>query len=114
MKHDGFYLSRLFDFYSELLTEKQRLLFDLYYNQDLSLGEIAGEAGTSRQSVHDLLARTEEKLRSLEAQLGCAARFSAVEDALGRIRDAAARLRDLPGGAAIADEILQAADSIPD
>lgn len=42
-------LSLLFDYYGELLTEKQRTCFELYYNQDFSLGEIAGEAGISRQ-----------------------------------------------------------------
>lgn len=41
-------LSLLFDYYGELLTEKQRTCFELYYNQDFSLGEIAGEAGISR------------------------------------------------------------------
>ena len=56
-------LSLLFDYYGELLTEKQRTCFELYYNQDFSLGEIAGEAGISRQAVYDTLARAESALR---------------------------------------------------
>lgn len=114
MKHDAFYLSRLFDFYGGLLTDKQRLFFDLYYNQDLSLGEIAEDAGISRQSVHDLLARTEEKLRGLEAQLGCAARFQAVEAAMDRIRATAKQLEQIPAAAPLANEIRRAVDSIAD
>ncbi len=112
MKHDAFYLSRLCDFYGGLLTERQRLYFDLYYNQDLSLGEIAADAGVTRQSVHEQLGRTEEKLRALEAQLGCAARFQAVEDALAKIRVNAQNLLSIPAAAPDAQRILDAADSI--
>ena len=56
----------LFDCYGEMLTEKQQTCFDLHYNQDLSLGEIAEELGISRQGVHDTLVRTEAALRSME------------------------------------------------
>ena len=65
-------LSLLFDYYGELLTEKQRTCFELYYNQDFSLGEIAGEAGISRQAVYDTLARAESALRTMEGRVGAA------------------------------------------
>lgn len=55
MKLEELELSLLFDYYGELLTDKQRTCFELYYNQDYSLGEIAGEAGISRQAVYDTL-----------------------------------------------------------
>ena len=45
MKQDALQMSLLFDYYGELLSEKQRVCFDLYYNQDLSLAEIARECG---------------------------------------------------------------------
>lgn len=55
MKQDALQMSLLFDYYGELLSEKQRVCFDLYYNQDLSLSEIASELGITRQGVHDSL-----------------------------------------------------------
>ena len=63
MKQDAYAMTLLFDYYGELLTEKQKTCFDLYYNQDLSLSEIAEEAGITRQGVHDTLARAESVLR---------------------------------------------------
>ena len=62
MRSDALTMTLLYDYYGELLTEKQRGLFDLYYNQDYSLSEIASAAGISRQGVHDTLARAEELL----------------------------------------------------
>lgn len=49
MKQDALQMSLLFDYYGELLSEKQRVCFDLYYNQDLSLSEIASELGITRR-----------------------------------------------------------------
>ena len=63
MKQDALQMSLLLDYYGELLSQKQRTCFDLYYNQDLSLSEIAEEAGITRQGVHDTLARAESVLR---------------------------------------------------
>ena len=83
----------LYDCYSALLTEKQRSCFDLYYNQDLSLSEIAEECGISRQGVYDTLARAEQLLRSTEASLGCCARELRLREAEARLSAVAARLR---------------------
>ena len=51
------YMSMLFDFYGELLTDKQKEYFGLYYNENLSLGEIAEIEGISRQGVRDNITR---------------------------------------------------------
>ena len=69
MRSDALTMTLLYDYYGELLTEKQRGLFDLYYNQDYSLSEIASAAGISRQGVHDTLARAEELLELVEMEV---------------------------------------------
>ena len=56
----------LLDFYGELLTEKQRECFDLHYNEDLSVAEIAEQCCISRQGVWDNIRRAEATLRELE------------------------------------------------
>ena len=76
------YLSLLLDLYGPLLTEKQREYADLYYNENLSLGEIAEEVGISRQAVHETLTRAATRLNEMEASLGVAARFRRMEDGL--------------------------------
>ena len=64
----------LYDLYSGLLTEIQQEVFDLYYQCDLSLGEIAAEHDISRTAVHDLIKRTENLLEKYESKLHLAER----------------------------------------
>ena len=75
MKGKPLEMSLLFDFYGETLTEKQRELFDLYYNEDLSLAEIAEHAGITRQGVRDSIKRAEHALGEMESKLGLVARY---------------------------------------
>lgn len=63
-------LIALYDHYGSLLTEKQKDIFDRYYQEDLSLTEIAEQTETSRQAVHHTLQRTEQLLDMYEMQLG--------------------------------------------
>lgn len=63
------YLVMLFDLYGGLLTARQQTMFDLYYQCDLSLGEIAEEQSVSRQAVFDNLRRTEQALKAYEEKL---------------------------------------------
>ena len=62
--------SVLFDYYGALLSENQRNVIDLYYNEDFSLSEIADEISITRQGVHDALHRAESALDEFEHQLG--------------------------------------------
>ena len=73
---EAFFRTMLFDFYGELLTDKQREYFDLHYNEDLSLSEIAAGEGISRQGVWDIIRRAEESMRRFEAKTGLVARFA--------------------------------------
>ncbi len=65
----------LLDFYGNMLTDKQREVIDLYYNEDLSLAEIAEHVGITRQGVRDSIKRAEGILQRTEEQLGFAARL---------------------------------------
>jgi uncharacterized protein len=60
----------LFEQYKMLLTDKQREIVSLYYNEDYSLGEISENLGVSRQGVYDTLKRSEKILKDYEAKLG--------------------------------------------
>jgi len=69
------WVNLLYDFYGQLLTGHQRKFVELYYGQDLSLGEIAGHCRLSRQAVHDVLKRAEGALFKYEEKLGLVNRF---------------------------------------
>lgn len=75
MKNKPLEMCLLFDFYGEMLTEKQKEMFDLYYNEDLSLAEISEHIGITRQGVRDSIVRAERALREMEEKLGLVARY---------------------------------------
>jgi len=70
MRDETLQMTMLFDFFGDLLTDKQREYFDLYHNEDLSLSEIAEKAGISRQGVCDIIRRAENSLTELEEKTG--------------------------------------------
>lgn len=76
----------LFDFYGELLTNKQKEIYELFYQNDMSLSEIAGELDISRQAVRDQLKRTEKILSGYEDKLKLVDRFMANRESAKRIR----------------------------
>ena len=98
-------ISLLFDFYGDMLTEKQRDVVELYYNDDLSLSEIAENEGITRQGVRDSIKRAEAQLLEMEDRLGLARRFHDIRDALESIRQAAREIQDLNGRYGYSHEI---------
>lgn len=79
-------MALLADFYGPLLTEKQRNVWDLHYEQDLSLVEIAEGEQISRQAVYDLLKRTEKILQEYEAKLGLVRRFMVEQNKVSEVK----------------------------
>ncbi len=82
----------LYDYYGDLLTDRQKECFELRYNQDLSLGEIGQELGISRQGVFDNLSRTEALLKNMEQKTGCVRRDQQCRKVIQLISDAAQQL----------------------
>ena len=86
---DAFEMALLFDTYGGMLTDKQRECFDMRYNQDLSVGEIAEMMGVSRQAVNDNLKKTEALLRRMEENIGSVKRDMLIRRAAEEILSAA-------------------------
>ncbi len=95
MKNQTYRMTMLFDFYGELLTERQKEFFDLYYNEDLSLSEIAENNGISRQGVRDIIVRAEAAMQGVEDKTGIIRRFLQMQNHIAAIEDAAAQLKTL-------------------
>lgn len=77
--------SLLYDFYGELLTEKQNEVMRLYHEENMSLGEIAEERGISRQGVYDTLKKAEKSLKDYEEKLGLVERFESNRKSIAEI-----------------------------
>ena len=103
-------LVRLYDYYGDLLTQRQKECFEMRQCQYLSLGEIASALGISRQGVHDNLSRTEALLRKMEAKTGCVSRDRHCRKAADTIQTAAQALCAYPDEAvrALATQIAEA------
>ena len=81
----------LLDFYGELLSERKRSVMDMYYNEDLSLAEIASEIGISRQGARDIIKKCEEELLFYEEKLGLAKKLKNVETCASELSDIASK-----------------------
>ena len=94
-------MTMLFDFFGDLLTEKQREYFDLYHNEDLSLSEIAENVGITRQGVRDIIVRAENTLLEYEKRTGIVARFKQRAADAERAEILARKIGDLADSAEI-------------
>lgn len=105
-------IALLFDFYGDVLTEKQREIISLYYENDLSLSEIAENKHITRQGVRDAVKRAENQLLEMEERLGLARRFREVQAAVDAISQAAQEIRSLNARQAGSREIHDLAAKI--
>lgn len=119
MKNQTYRMTMLFDFYGELLTERQREFFDLYYNEDLSLSEIAENSGISRQGVRDVIVRAESAMQEIEDKTGLIRRFLQMQEHIAAIEEAAGELKTINYRQyedvridALADDITRAARAL--
>ena len=119
MKNQTYRMTMLFDFYGEVLTPRQKEFFDLYYNEDLSLAEIAEKYGISRQGVRDVIVRAEAIMTDLEDKTGLMKRFMLMQQQVQAILDAAEKIQtvnyrqyDNPELARLADEITRSAQAL--
>ena len=79
--------SLLYDFYGELLTEHQKEIYEQVVIEDLSLSEIARDAGISRQGVHDLIKRCNKILEEYEAKLHLVEKFLSIKEKVHQLYD---------------------------
>jgi len=92
MKNQAYRMAMLFDFYGDILTDRQREFYDLYYNEDLSLGEIAENYGITRQGVRDVIVRAESAMTELEDKTGLIRRFHTMKKQLTELEQTTAAL----------------------
>lgn len=77
----------LYDFYGELLTNHQKEIYEQFILEDFSLGEIAKEAGISRQGVHDLIKRCNQTLNGYEDKLHLVEKFVSIKEKIKQINE---------------------------
>lgn len=82
-------ISILIDFYGEMLTDKQKDVMELYYNEDLSLAEIAEHEHITRQGVRDSIKHGEITLRELEDKLKMVDKFTKCSELFEQIKNLA-------------------------
>lgn len=86
-------VSVLLDYYSPMLTDKQRDVIDLYYNEDLSLSEIAEHEAITRQGVRDSIKRGEQTLYEMEEKFRLAERSEKYGAVISEIAELAAGIK---------------------
>ena len=107
---ETFFRTMLFDVFGEMLTEKQRDICDLHFNQDLSLQEIAEHCGTTRQAVWDTLRRSEQSLREMEEKTGLVARMLRRRRTLEEMAELVSQLPDSETKRRIGEKLEQLYD----
>lgn len=98
----------LYDFYGELLTEHQKEIYEQFIIEDLSLSEIAADAGISRQGVHDLIKRCHKILEGYEEKLHLVEKFLSIKNKVHQMNGLLeAEHPDLQSVKKISEEIIE-------
>ncbi len=105
-------VSELFDFYGDMLTEKQRDAIRFYYDDDLSLAEIAQNYGVNRQAVHDSIKRAEVMLYDMENKLGIVRKSKRLDEGLAQIAELAKTIESVNQKHSFSSEISSLAAKI--
>ena len=105
-------ISFLLDFYGDMLTSKQREAVENYYNDDLSLSEIASNQGITRQGVRDAIKRSEIIMQDMEERLGLVKKFNKMKDGLEVILDHSKNIQKCNSRAIFSKEIQDSASMI--
>lgn len=105
-------ITLLYDIYGKLLTDKQSEAIELYYNDDLSLAEIADNTGISRQGVRDNLKRAEAILYDTEDKLGIAQRFLRIRKKTAEIDGIINEIEHSQGARTISDDMKRKINKI--
>lgn len=93
MKNQAYRMALLYDFYGDMLTDRQKEFYDLYYNEDLSLAEIAENYGITRQGVRDVIVRAEAILTELEDKTGIIKRFHKMQEQFSQMEETVSAIR---------------------
>ena len=107
MKNQAYRMAMLFDFYGDLLTDRQKEFYDLYYNEDLSLAEIAENYGISRQGVRDVIVRAEAAMTEIEDKTHLIRRFHQMQKELTVIDEAAQHLLTAAREDRLSEELVE-------
>lgn len=111
MKNQAYRMAMLYDFYGDLLTDRQKEFYDLYYNEDLSLAEIAENYSISRQGVRDVIVRAEASMTEIEDKTHLIRRFYEMQKELTSIGETISKIDALNQeklGSAELEELLSA------
>ena len=105
----------LYDFYGELLTSHQKEIYEQFVLEDLSLGEIANEAGISRQGVHDLVKRCQRTLEGYEKKLHLVEKFLSIQEKIreiDKVLDAYESKEEMKASKEMIEKIRRISDTI--
>ncbi|MEG2501240.1 MAG: sigma factor-like helix-turn-helix DNA-binding protein [Oscillospiraceae bacterium] len=106
-------ISFLLDFYGDVLTDKQREVMQQYYNDDLSLSEIAENFSITRQGVRDSIKRGEGTILELEQKIGFAKRYRAVQEGIAELEHLTREINFINGNNYnMSEEIKKATDNM--